>query len=704
MNKRDGHKRFHGSGGQLSGPTMKTNDSVLAETVKSQPQIYHFLRERVKGQDTSLNGLASILSSLLACRKSHIYRALLGGASGSGKTTTVHAVKQLLGMGEGQRYARQFIEISGVTVNDAATAATQRVYNREKEALVKRLNKAKRATSSSDTGKKEPYPYLCLFVDDVDKATHAFIDFLGLLLERSVQKSTADGFTLPARTPLLVLFTSSSASDEIGAMKKNDDLMASDMVRRAFSKRWQNSSLMKHLEPILPFYPLKTETLRPILLQKFDEYVTDSGLTSRFGQRAIQYSDEVKHLLVDHVLARVNTSHGIQGSIGQLFYRLDIFFSTGLGIINTMVSENEQLLRPIQVTAHSIDTHRFAESLDKQLDSVIQEFKQQQQQQLVALGPTVPTSQVIDAIMTNPENQQIMGECDPGQEGKVNAVTMAYGDRPLCSLVVNIIYNNYQVVNHHDQHEEVQRLKRKMRGYKHTLKEVIETIDRTCKESTFNDRMRQFADAKRELVESSNTSSSDESDDHSYQVPSLTHSVKRPNKNKKRPHSTSSHITNTSTSSGGSPLIASGGTIPLTKRIRLAEEDEDMTLDFSDEIDFYLKETNIFTDDDEEDEGTLNMEEWAIINSEESCHDSSNEEEEQEKEDLSSSPIYEVVIEELSSPLGVEVVSATTTTSRIECPRCGKAKPIEAFTRKRKTLHGQQIRTAPTQYCNTCRK
>jgi hypothetical protein len=302
----------------------------------------------------------------------------------------------------------------------------------------------------------------------------------------------------------------------------------------------------------------------------------------------------------------------------------------GLGVIQTMVAENEPLLKPILVTAHSIDTHRFAESLDKQLDNVIKEIKQQRQS---STGGGLSTTQVIDSIFENPDNHQIMDKCDTSQKGTVEAVTMAYGDRPLCSLVVNITYNNYQVVNHLDQQEEVRHLKRRLTSYKNTLKEMIHTIDRTCTESSpFHSTMKKIADTKRELIESSNSSDDDDDDHHNEDEEAVAALGVTTTKKKKRIRSLC--LTNEASLLG-----------PLSKRPRMEDE---MMLDFSDEIELYTR------GDDEE--------------------------EEEDDDELVEEP-----------------------EETVWCTKCEKLKSPEVFIRKRKDKSGI-LRSTRVEHCSTCRK
>lgn len=693
-NKRNGHKGFHS--------VIQQTPPAPVLTFCNQPRIYEFLRRDIKGQDTALNGLAAIISKILQPHtERRVYKSTLGGPAGTGKRSTVQRVKNLLGMDTGGEYANQFLILNGSSVSDN----TLKAGGKEGVTLLKRLKNAVTTDKSLVTGKKETLPYLCLFIEDIDKASAKFMDCLGPLFETGTYALTSnETFSIPKRTPLLVLFTTNSAATEINTMKRHDDTAAAEFIRQTLTKKWPDGNLMRRIEPIFPFYTLGTETLKPILMTKFEEYVQTSDITHRYGKSNIQYSDEVKRMLVDHVLVKFNTAHGIQGSISQLIRKLDIFFSTGLGVINNLLTEasngghhHQQLLSPIIVTVHSIDTHRFCQSLDQQLDNVVQDLRKQQHlnpySHLMAVGSrdaTLSIERVIDSILENPENHQIMEECNPTQEGTVNAVAMAYGDISLCSLVMNITYNNYQVVNHHDQKEEVLYLKKKLRRYKHNLKEVIQTIDRTSTESSFNSTMKKIADAKRELIESSSGSSSgDDDDDRYYHHPRLRQSNRvSPSspttvveQSKKRPHSSISL-----------PLPIYTHPIcqqqqqqdePIKKRMRL--EDEYRYLASSSDSDIFEDDED--DDDDDDDEDLLKD----LMSS------SSEEEEEEEAEE-------EEVKEVCDSTATMACVIEEEEEGMKKCTLCKRKKCLDSFIHKRINTRTGQIRTSTSAKCITCRK
>lgn len=631
MNKRQSHKAFHDA---------KTPPAL---NISSQQRIYAFLRDRVKGQDTSLNGLAAIISRLLVPHTERkVYRATLGGASGSGKTTTVESIRSLLGMDDGYMYAGQFISINGGAVSDNK----ERHGGKEGSTLMKRLKNAIETTKSPETGKKESLPYICLFIEDIDKASSKFMDSLGPLFESGTYRlANNESFSIPKKTPLLVLFTTNCASSDIASMKTLDDSVAAEMIRITLKKRWpDDGNLMKRIETIFPFYVLTKETLRPILMAKCDEYVKDSDINARFGKDSIHCDEEGKGMIVDHILAKVNTAHGVHGSISQLIRKLDILFSTGLGNIETILSESngrgehhsQQLLSPIVVTAHSIDTYRFTDSLDQQLANV----KHRKEN-------TLSIDQLIDSILNNPENRQMMDQCDPSQEGTVDAVAMAYGDISLCSLVMNITYNNIQVVNHIDQTEEVQHLKKKLRRYKTSLKEVIHTIDRNSSDSSFNSTMKKMADSKRELIESSGSSD----DELPYARP--------PRMIKKR-------------------SLTSSELIPLSKKPRI--DDPEILLDYSDEINLYCSSSN---NDDSDDDDSI------FIDYDDSSYT--------EYDAISNFEIDEE--EEEVRHQGVSFIEPIR-----QCERCGNTKSLEAFTKRRKDKRTGETRASVSSMCNTCRK
>lgn len=646
MHCRDSHKR------------LSRQSRVPAEEIYQQPKIYSYLRESVKGQDTSVNRLSCTLMSLLTCQDGTIFPITLGGASGGGISTTINAIKRFLGMEEGQLYAKQFVEIHGASVSDTK----HNTGGKEGTELIKRLNRAKKSGNSVETGKPIRLPYLCLFVEHVDKAAPSFISaVLDPLFDKGkLTLSSGERYQVPTRTPTLVLFTSTCVSDEISNMTNTDDVMASDLICRALRKRWPESNTVNHFGTILPYYPLDEETLRPLLIKKFEEYVAKSHITSRFGTDAVHYTDEVKILLVDHVLARMNAVHGAQGSIGQLFSRLELLFSTGLGVIETLFKEDVcRLPKPILISTHSIDTHRFAESLDKQLDHLIGEF-----QQGGSIRKVVPTSKVIESIYENPENRQIMARCDTAQPGTVNAVTMAYGDRPLCSLVVNINYTNIQIINHRDQHEEVHYLKKKIHAYKNTLKDMIETIDRSSLSSStkdagsFNITLKKIADDKRQLIESSSgTSSGDESEEYV------------PRRHRKR----TIHNTHLCTSHDS---ITSGPQPPLNfsnKRVRLSIEAEEIEHDYREDVERYLKRIAV-------------SETWGV-DEQDYLSNSVTTEDEDDQRMKGNETLFLLEDNEYDVRL---------------CTHCQLYKPSISFMKKRKDKKGI-LRTTITPYCSGCR-
>lgn len=675
---RENHRRFHAP--------------VLAEENHKQPQIFAYFKERVKGQDTSLNRLACTLASFLSTRETITFSMLIGGANGSGKRTTISNVRHFLGMDPGQRYAKQYVDVEGVSLDEGSQYNNNNNNIGGCEALVKRLNKAKKTATSSDTGRPESVPYLCLFIDNIERVSRSFIESIIKPLKEKAQCYAPSGtlFTLPAKTPLLILYTSHCASDEIANMKHADDLMASDLIYRALLKRWPDTNAGNHVGVILPYYPLGHETLRPMLMKTFEDFVAKSHMTRRFGEGSVQYGDEVKNLLIDHVLARVNATHGAQGSLGQLSHRLDILFSMALAEMEKLVEENvvcaSFLAKPIFVSAQSIDTKRFAESFTKKLEHVIQEFNTTSSSNN---NREIETFRVIESILDNPENSQFIEQCDTSKEGHVNAVTMAYGDRPLCSLVVNINYTNIHVINHRDEHDKVRHLKKKVRACRDTLKMMIDTIDKSSKKegSSFNKKMKKIADAQRvrSLIESSSGSTSldddDEDDDADENNPFARSKTKR--------------IRALCSNSGNGSAVV----VANAKRVRL--DDARMAMEFSDEVDFYTKTLN----DDSENSFTLPKKKRKLFVEEDAVlllnNNLDEDEEEEEEEDDEDEEGYQHMLSTYEEEVEQENIDIEEGIQW--CPGiCCSYKPLSSFVRKRIDRKGIP-RSWVSEYCHTCR-
>lgn len=633
---------------------------VPLDHCQSYSGIFKYLKEAVKGQETTLNKMAVQLLCLLECEEGKVFPLTLAGVDGSGKRTTIERIKRLFGMERNQRYEKQFVEVSGASVS----AERERdACRQEILSIIKRLNKAKKTQTCPDTGREQRLPYICLVISNVDKASMMFIDNVvcPLLEDGYCRMDSTNSFRLPERTPLLLICTTDCVSAEIAAMTEPDDAIAEDIISRALRQRWPGSNLSDCLIYIMPYYPLDEIALRPLLITKFEEYMKTAKIQGKFGSHSLQCDDEVKSLFVDHVLARMNTTkYGVKVSIGQLITRLNIFFKAGLDAIKPLVTNGGRYhSKPIVVTARSIDIERFAQSLDENLKRV-DDLKQSD------FRNPLPTYEVVNSILSNPENNQLMKTMHTHQAGTVKAVTMACGDKPLCSVVANIHYTNVTIINNHnkDQREQVHQLKKKLHAYKHSLKEVIDTIDRSSTEETFAASVKQIADDKRSLIESSSSSGScssvdDDEDDND-----------RPRKGKKRLRTLRAAHPNQESA--------------IAKRVRLSQNgnmEEEELLEYSDEVEIYLTNPTIFKTPVQQ--NLLELEE-----DEEAAEQAYAEEMKQqiEKERHDNPPL---------TPKGMNNKLSV-------CPRCQKMKPLPSFTKKHKGKDGKILSTY-TKKCNSCR-
>jgi hypothetical protein len=688
-------------------------------------EAYDYLRTRIKEQDTSIYRLASILADALTRKESAwgadkplLYKAILAGTSGCGKTETVLRVKEFLGMAAGYEYEHQFIEIEGVTMSEEVPSGLSAAL--VGYSLADRLNGAlsnykndewwKLETMNHQTQEyKQAYaeytqkqceirpeevavpPYLLLFIDEIDKAPLEFILLLTTLMDTGNYTSPSQvSFRLPKQTALIILCTSNYAAERLCQMEPRNDEVAESLVKKAMGDNRLRAHTIERMGKILPYYPLRTEALRLILMEKLEDYVNKSVIANRFGSNAISYDQDVKNMLVDHVLLKVNSEYGIRGSIGQLIFKLNIFFGSALGVLDQMVSGGQPLNAPIRVTAHNIDTRLFGASFDQEFDRFVKDFKKKDE-----------TRSLIQSLRDNPDNRQTLSLCNPREEGRVNAVAMAYGNAPLCSLVMNITYNNYQIVNQYDSKEsarEVQRLNERVNVLKDALKEVIHTVDSSNKEASFNITMKRVADSKRDLIESS------EDSEHEYQSKpppdrksiiraarikaevAAASIIARRRRKRKFAEMALSLITEDSSKRRCPSLFASASDSSGSGS-SYCDEGDDEAEEEEEEDSFYNEDKNYY-DDPDDPSTSLNTR-------------SDYEEEDDDDDDIEDSRSIDIGSD---SSRDYERVSSSLSSSRkIECSTCKNFRDEKMFMRKRRDKQNN-VRMIFVPSCGTCRK
>lgn len=357
---------------------------------KDYKEIEQILKDRVKEQDAAMRTISDNLYTALTTReafygkgKPRIYKMLFAGTSGCGKTETAQTIRHLLGMDPGYEYETQYVDIDGSTINNetqlnAQTGASPGLIGYgDKNTLAHRLNRALRLSrreDDEDAGKPE---YLMLFIDEIDKAHPNLLVVLnGLLDKGSFEAACGERFDLPLETIMFVVFTANYGEEGIAQMTTRFAKQGEFFVEKAMREEGNLAkNTIERMGRIIIFYPLGGDVLKKILMARLEQYITESEISRQYGAHRIEYKDDVKHFLIDKVVAATDSGKGVRSGLRGLFENVHVFFQKALCELNKMVSDEERAnLRPedkIVISKREIELKHFVnfeESLERECE------------------------------------------------------------------------------------------------------------------------------------------------------------------------------------------------------------------------------------------------------------------------------------------------------------------------------------------------
>lgn len=389
-----------------------------ARTTTNMLEIERRFKENVLDQPMSINRLSSTLSSMLKRSANDQSRFLwtLCGPIGTGKRTTVRFLRHFLGMDVGYEYAQQYIEFEAATENNNVSFSDCHDI----------LTKIKKSLETATTLP----PYVLLFIHGFQDASYNFKTMLNTLLRDGAYR---DVFTLPPDVALLIVCASDWGSDDIMKMTKNNngrrcDDSACELIKKAMKASITNQ-LINRIDLILPYYPLKIETMRTLLGVKFENSLLNSSLVKRFGPDRLKTTAIVKDMLINHVLAKVDSERSMHSVERVLTDKLTTLIETGMSVIDSM--EKGERIESIFLEKFSFDTSLLSKIFTEEIDKV--------------------TTNFLTSIKNHPANEQFLENVDSGRNGRVDTLTMRCNNNngeevALCGLIMNITYvtiNNY---------------------------------------------------------------------------------------------------------------------------------------------------------------------------------------------------------------------------------------------------------------------
>jgi hypothetical protein len=531
-----------------------------ARYINGFKNIESYFNEKIKDQATSIRKLAAVISGAINSEESAwgpgkplVYGVMLAGTSGCGKTETVAVLRNFLGMDTGFEYEKQYIEIDGsamqdeTQVNSMTGAAAGLIGYRDGTSLADRLNTAIREyrddqwydiqkwdkasveyrTACQDYNKKlkamkeeeRPVPpYILIAIDELDKVSNTFLLSLNGFLETGHYNTiSAQPFRLPQKTRLIVAMTSNYGAKKICAMKQPDDDEAVQHIISSMRKNQLEAFSIVRLGQLLPYYPLKPEVMRQILIEKLESFI-QSKVTPQWGNNVVSYSDTAKDVLVNSVLSKMHSDMGLRGGLKQLCEKLNLFFENGLAMLSDLMDsghcQKPTPEKPIHIETHEFTTTQFNELVDKKIDSLLQ--------------------RVIKNIKEDPVSSQALTNYQSAERhGIVSTVGMRYEKTPLCNFVVSItsitVVHNHKNSNsdnnkNNNNNEHLQNNVERLRKEKRALKDALRDITEASKKEPHKE-IDHIIKNNHELLQSS---SSDESEEENDKILLLTNPSSSP--------------------------------------------------------------------------------------------------------------------------------------------------------------------------------
>lgn len=459
-----------------------------SHTINNMLEIEKHFNERILDQATSIRRLSVLISTVLHNSKpimrgdeALLYMITIAGPRGTGKTETVTCLKHFMGMDEDYEYAEQFIEYdaaSGGNTSDMMISCDE--HNKsgssasDSQDVITRLNRA------VESHEKQTPPYIMLYVNEYEHSPSSFKFIVNSLISTG-QYKTSQGvqFALPKETSLLVVCTSHCGDDDIMEMEERCDDAAKQYIRRAME---QSNPNVQRRNLLLPYYPLSPEVLKELLANKLERYITCSRLLKSLGIEVLTSTQEMKEMLIKHVLLKIDKRYGMHSGERMLKDKLDVMFETGRAMIEL---DRDRKKEPIFLDSFTLDTQLFGAILEKEL-----------------VEPNANT-EIIRTIRDNPENKQYLARCDPSLNGIVEAVGMRYGAKPVCGLIMNVTYIN--ITNIYETDENTKRLKQKNKLLKSCITAIGDVVEKKDSHNTVGDILKNYHDLLNE--------SSDDSDD-----------------------------------------------------------------------------------------------------------------------------------------------------------------------------------------------
>lgn len=451
------------------------------EKLSGSNDYYTFLGGNVKEQKTAMASIAERLQAIKEKRiayygQSNIFKFFFCGTSGCGKTETTRWIKFLFGMDPGYEHENQYLEVTRDLLDDdecddddeEIVESSDSLVNIE--VLIRALNSllSNYGTIKRKKGTRRYPRFVMLSIDELDKMPNKFFSRIQQLLNLGrLTTKTGASFVLPSETTLIVVFTSNYGEEGIRKMETKLDAEAIPLISKDMHNNGMSLSLVKNIEnDIVPFYPLKTETLRGILAERLEQYIRESSISEQFGE--ISCADDVKNMLIDKVINLTEPGRGIRQGLGRLLEKIGTFFGKVLQelIKKENIMQSVYAKNSLVFTLQEIDLKKFDEAIEEECIEFIREIMQ--------------------CLMNDPRSVASVEDHRKRNEN-INALSMYVGQNHLVSSELgHVAYTNqennfFNNCNFSVSPVQVARLKEENQELKGAL-EKVDTLVKTSKD------------------------------------------------------------------------------------------------------------------------------------------------------------------------------------------------------------------------------
>lgn len=467
------------------------------------------------------------------CRENrNIFITTLAGPSGVGKTETVLRCCHELGMDKGYANERNYIFLTGrsfnnETHNTAASGAGAGYEGHDEkksvadqlmaclesplDALIKSLPKHSLERAKMEQKRREGLlsddpPYICLFIDEFDKAHSSFVQsVIGLFDTGRIKNSHGEEFQLPRNTILVIFLAANYGAEALCRLEDDHFSRAQSIIRGAMIERGLTSDMIGRMGTLIVFFKLSEENFIKILQNKLVVYMKTRNEQYAGQLGAIQCDDETRAFLIHHVLNTMYGDGGVRVGLKDLFNNLDTLFQDAISSLP--VEEKSltvrQLSPPLALSAksktasatraklatatlHSSSIQKHVLDLSDIRLSMSREAVQRQnpdldgdeaiRQRVIRDVKEDVTREITRYVGDNIMNLKLLDTYERRGENDVKAISLARNGRPINVNILPLIdlHVNCNVnVEMHSQEHDLRRIE--------VLEERCETLEKKCK-------------------------------------------------------------------------------------------------------------------------------------------------------------------------------------------------------------------------------